>query len=309
MFRKSPRYARERGVALIMVLCALFLLSMIVFGLAQRLNQQTFLEGRDDRELDARALAYSGLQIALHPMASFKTPALHRQIDKQHRFDARILGEGGKLNLNWLLAGEDQRKIAILKQYLNYRGLDFQQREVLTDCMLDWVKPGNTTHLNGSRTGLDGLPVPGRPFEDISEIKRIVGSEPLTKQLDWDRDFTLLSKGPIDLQWASAEVVASLPGVGLSVAQNFVRVRRGEDGKDGTADDRELDQNSNPGMAQALLNLAPADYQALLQTIVTFGDPTVRIVAAGQAVDVVRTFEVVARKEGMQPQILSWKEM
>jgi type II secretory pathway component PulK len=300
--------SRTRGVALIMVLCALFLLSMVVFGLAQRLNQQTFVEGRDDREVDARALAYSGLQIALHPQVTAQTPALHRQIDKQHRFDARILGEGGKLNLNWLLAGEDQRRIALLKQYLSYRGLDSQQRDVLVDCMLDWVKPGNTTHLNGSKTGLDGLPVPGRPFQDVSEMKRIVGSEPLTKQPDWDRDFTLLSKGPIDLQWASPEVIASLPGVGLSVAQNFVHVRRGEDGKDGTADDRQLDPGSNPGMAQALLNLAPADYQAL-QDIVIFGDPTVHIIAAGQAVDVMRTFEVVARKEGMQPQILSWKEM
>ncbi len=308
MARPAYRCRHRDGVALIMVLCALFLLSMVVFGLAKHLDQQTALVGHDGQSLDARALAFSGVQVALHPLASAQTPALHRQIDRTHSYNARITGEGGKLNLNWLLTGEDPRKITLLKRYFELRGLDFQQREILADCMLDWITPGDTTHLNGSRVGLDGMPVPGRPFQDLVEIKRIAGSEPLTRLQGWDSDLTLLSKGPIDLQWASENVIGSLPGVGALQAHGFVQQRRGEDGKDGTADDFVFGEGNNNQFVPGMLGLPPAIYQAM-QDLLTFNDTTVRIVSVGQANAVKRIFEVVARKDGVQPVILQWNEM
>jgi type II secretory pathway component PulK len=307
-FSAPLRRGRRAAVALVMVLCALFLLSMIILGLAHRLDQQTFLMGNDGQALEARALAFSGLEIALHPLSSARTPALHRQVDRTHSFNARITGEGGKLNLNWLLAGDDPRKISLLKNYFDRRGLNFQEREILADCMLDWITPGDTTHLNGSRVGLDGLPVPGRPFEDLSEIKRIVGSEPLTRLQGWDRDFTLLSKGPIDLQWADEDVVGSLPGVGSMQAHGFVRARRGEDGLDGTADDLIFANANSALLVPGMLGLSPTAFQAI-QDLITFSDTTVRIVSVGQSGKVSRTFEVVARKDGMPPEILQWNEM
>ena len=47
---------------------------------------------------------------------------------------------------------------------------------------------------------------------------------------------------------------------------------------------------------------------APLQNLLSINDPTVRIVSVGQALDASRTIEVVARKQGMQPQIIQWKE-
>jgi type II secretory pathway component PulK len=299
---------RRSGVALVMVLCALFLLSMIIFGLAQHLDQQTFMTGNESQALDARALAYSGVELALHPLSSAQTPALHSQVDRNHGYIATIAGEGGKLNLNWLLTGTDPRKITLLKRYFEIRGLNFQEREVLADCMLDWISPDDTTHLNGSKIGLDGLPTPNRPFQDISEIRRIVGSPPLTKLQGWDRDFTLLSKGPIDLQWASEDVVGSLPGVGSMQAHGFIVARRGEDGKDGTADDFVLSQGNNAQLVPGMLGLPTASFSQI-EDLITFKDSTVRIISVGKAYKVLRTFEVVARKDGMQPQILQWNEM
>ena len=290
-----------------MVLCALFLLTLIVFGLARRIDDELLLSARDNRALEAKALAYTGLQIALHPLASVKTPALHRQVDATHSYNARIVGEGGKLNLNWLLAGEDQRKVGILKTYLENKGLNFQEREILTDCLLDWVEPGGTTHLNGSKTGLDGQPVPGKPFKDLAEVRRVAGSTPLTRLSRWEDDFTLLSKGPIDVQWAGEDVLAALPGVGQSRARGFVRERRGEDKLDGTADDLILADTNNPQIIPQLLGLSPDLFQAI-QDLVTTEDTTARILSVGQSRDVTHTFEVVVRKEGLQPQVLSWKE-
>ncbi len=302
------RNSRRRAVALVMVLCALFLLSLVIFGLAQRVKEDLFMVGRDNRALDARALAFTGAQIALHPLTSIKTPALRRNVDASHRYAARIVGEGGKFNLNWLLAGEDQRKLDMLKVYLEGRGLNSQERDILVDSLLDWVESTPTHHVNGSKTGLDGLPVPGKPFQDLAEIRRVNGSEPLTRQSDWAQDFTLLSKGPLDLQWASEEIIASLPGVGQMRARGFVQQRRGEDQLDGTADDLILaNLNSTDALAQ-YLGLSPQVYQTMSDLIAAAGDSTVRIVSAGQAFDTTRTLEIVARKEGLQPLILSWKE-
>ncbi len=322
---------RQRAVALVMVLCALFLLSMVIFGLAQRVREDLFVAGRDNRALDARALAFTGLEIALHPLSSARTPAMRRNVDGTHRYEARLLGEGGKFNLNWLLTGEDPLKLQMFKSFLENRGFNFQEREEFVDCLLDWIEPGSTHHLNGSKTGLDGLPVPGRPFQDLAEIRRVKGSGPLTHVAGWERDFTLLSKGPIDLQWASEEIIASLPGVGEVRARGFVQKRRGEDQIDGTADDLVFNRSNGPagtgvpgvpaagvsGIQQAppnteliaqLLGLSPVAYQAISELIAAAGDSTVRIVSAGQAFDTVRTVEVIARKEGLQPLILSWKE-
>lgn len=322
----AERAKRSQAVALVMVLCALFLLSLVIFGLAQRVKEDVFMTGRDNRALDARALAFTGVQIALHPLSSFRTPALRRNVDGTHRYEARLLGEGGKLNLNWLLTGEDPRKLEMFKGFLENRGFNFQEREIFVDCLLDWIEPGSTHHLNGSKTGLDGLPVPGRPFQDLAEVRRVKGSEPLTHLAGWEKDFTLLSKGPIDLQWASEEIIAALPGVGEVRARGFVQKRRGEDQIDGTADDfvfagpvlaANVNTGGQLGMPPAgnnslviaqFLGLSPDAYQAISDFIAAAGDPTVRIVSAGQAFDTVRTVEVIARKEGLQPLILSWRE-
>ena len=291
-----------------MVLCALFLLSLVIFGLATRVRDETFVSGRDDRSLDARTLAYSGVQIALHPQASVRTPALRRKLDAGHQYQVQLAGEGGKINLNWLLVNEDQKKLDLFKTYLENKGLGYQEREVFVDCLLDWVKSGDTHHLNGSKVGLDGQPVPGRPFQDVAEVTRVVGSRPLTRLAGWEKDFTLLSQGAIDLQWASEEIIGALPGVGPSRGRQFVRQRRGQDGLDGTPDDIQLTQGDPSLVIPQLLGLSPEVYTTMIIPLTTSNDPTVRIISVGQAYDVKRTLEVVARKQGAQPQLLSWKE-
>ena len=299
----SPAVGRK-GVALLLVLCSLLVLSFVVLALARRVDQSVFLATRETRELDARALAYTGTQFALHPQASVLTPALRRQVDRGHGYEARIVGEGGRLQLNWMLAGEDPAKIDLLKEYLRYKGLKAEECDVLVDCMLDYVSPGNVKHLNGSRTTVDGSPVPGKAFDDLVEVRRVVGSEPLTRQENWQNGFTLYSQGPIDLKWADEDLIGALPGVGRDRARAFIQRRRGQDGLDGTPDDYPI--NSVAEAAQ-LLGFNQGTL-AQLQTLLAVNDPTVRIVSVGKVLDTSRTIEVIARKSGAQPQIIQWKE-
>ncbi len=292
------------GVALILVLWSIFILSLVVLGLASRINQEILQVSRDQRALEAKAAAYSGLEVALHPLTTLKTPLLRQQLGPGRRYEARMVGEGGKYNLNWLLVGEDPRKLDMFKRYLELKGINFQDREHLVDCLLDWVDADNVSHLNGDETALDGRPAPNRPLQDLSELRRIKGQEPLTSQNGWENDFTLISKGPIDLQWASEDILSALPGVGAMRARGFLQQRRGEDKLDGTADDRIM---TTPDMAAQFLGMAPQEYAAI-QDLVTIKDTTVRIISLGQSSDVTHTMEVVARKESTPPQILLWKE-
>ena len=298
------RAAGRRGVALLLVLCSLMVLSIVVLSLARRVDQSMFLAARESHALDARALAFTGLEYALHPQSTVRTPQLRQQKDRGHAYEARILGEGGKLQLNWFLAGEDAARIDVLKEYLILKGLKPQESDVLVDCLLDYTTPGNVRHLNGSQTAIDGSPVPGKPFGDLAEVRRVVGNEPLTRQEGWEDWFTLYSQGPIDLKWADADLVGALPGVGRDRARAFVQRRQGPDKLDGTPDDYPMTSVND---AAALLGLNP-NTLAQLQALLSINDPTVRVVSRGQALDTSRTIEVVARKNGVQPQILQWKE-
>ncbi|MBE7212060.1 MAG: general secretion pathway protein GspK [Gluconacetobacter diazotrophicus] len=291
-------------MALVLVLCALLVLSFVVLALARRIDQAVFLATGETRLLDARALAYSGVQFALHPQVTVRTPLLHRQVDRGHSYQARITGEGGKLQLNWMLAGEDPVKIQVLKQFLQYKGLKLEEVDTFVDCLLDYVSPSNLHHAKGSRTTTDGSPVPGKPFDDLAEVRRVVGSEPLTKQPGWENDFTLWSQGPIDLKWADETLLGALPGVGLDRARAFVQQRRGPDKLDGTEDDYPID---NIALAEQMLGFNQQTL-AQVQNLLSINDPTVRIISVGRALDTSHTIEAVARKQGMQPQIIQWKE-
>ena len=299
-----PSATGRRGVALVLVLCTLLVLSFVVLALARRVDQGLFLATGESRQLDARALAYTGVQIALHPQVTVRTPLLHKQVDRGHGYQARLIGEGGKLQLNWMLAGEDPVKIDVLKQFLEYKGLKPEECDKFVDCLLDYVSPNNLHHLNGSRVTTDGSPVPGKPFDDLAEVRRVVGSEALTKHPGWEDDLTLWSQGPIDLKWADETVLGSLPGVGLDRARAFVQQRQGPDKLDGTADDYPID---NITVAEQMLGLNQQTL-AQVQNLLSINDPTVRIVSVGKALDTSRTIEAVARKQGMQPQIIQWKE-
>ncbi|MBS0657946.1 MAG: general secretion pathway protein GspK [Verrucomicrobia bacterium] len=295
--------ARERGSALLIVLWALMLLTFVILGLARQVSRDLEIQAEDNNSLEARALAYSGAQIALHPSVTEKTPALMQEFEGQRGFKAALKGEGGRLNLNWIVAGEDQKKIEILKTYLANRGLTFSQREAFVDCLMDWVDPDNERRLNGNELPVRG-PISNQPLQDLSELKLIPACDPLTSQADWDKDFSVLSQGPIDLQWASLEVLAAIPGVGEARARALIQFRAGPDGEEGTSDDRKIKDKAE---AQRLLGLSQRDFEAL-GSLLSLNDPTIRVISEGRSAAVTRRIEAVVVKQGNNPQILQWKE-
>jgi hypothetical protein len=123
--------------------------------------------------------------------------------------------------------------------------------------------------------------------------------------LGWDEDFTIDSSGPIDVIWASRDVLRSLPGIGDDGVDRFLDLRRGPDGIDGTADDAQF---VNVGDVQIALGLNPQQFQQIAG-LIGFKDQVFRIMSTGKSGDLTRSLQMIVRKGGGIPQVISWKEL
>jgi len=293
----------RRGSALMLVLWALLLLTMAIFTWAHWLQEGMIAHGFASAGLEARAMSHSGVAVALHPLVTKATGLLEESFLSDVGYRVRIISEGGKLNISWLLAGEDPQKIAMLKQWLELRGLNFEQREHFVDCLLDYVEPGDTKHINGVKDDGD-YHAARRPFLSVDEVAAVPGSEPLVSTPGWKNELTIDSSGPIDVLAAPAEILRLIPGFSEPRIQRLLQLRAGPDGIDGTADDPEFQS-----LQQVLLSLGMSQAEmGMAGNLVSINDPVSRIISEGRSGKVVRQLEVVARKGGANPVIISWKE-
>lgn len=291
------------GSALLLVLWALVVLTAAVFTWVAMVQGDLQLHVEANRDVEARAMAHSGLAMAFHPLVTQKTPLLEEDVTPELGYKVRIVSEGGRLNINWLLRGEEPRKLAIFKQWLEARGIEFQQREELVDCLLDYVDGDNLKHLNGLEDTDDYKPA-NRELTSVDEIAEVAGTQPLVAQPGWKNDLTIDSQGPIDLIAAPLEIMRLLPGLGETRIAAFIKYRQGEDALDGTLDDREFKSLKD---IQSFLGLGDAQFKEI-GGLVTQKDPTMHITSEGRSGNAYRQVEVVVRKAAGNPQILSWKE-
>ncbi len=298
------RYRKDEGMALMLSLWALFLLSAMVISWALDINSQLSISGNANRSLEAEAMASSGAEVALHPAVKAGSRVLSGRKSKTVSYEARITGEGGRLNLNWLVAGENPARLELLRKYLEIRGIDLNERDHMIDCLLDWVDPDNLVRLNGAEADGDYRPANALLIR-IDDVKKIKGWAELTATPEWDNDFTLNSTGPVDLTWASREILLALPGMTEPLVDQFLSLRRGPDGIDGTEDDAEFKSLEDVRIA---LGFSPEQFKQLAP-LVSFKDQVLRVVSIGKSGDVTRVVRMVIRKAGGIPQLISWKEL
>src|SRR5260370_37033475 len=108
------RDSRLRAAALMLSLWALFLLSAMVISWAVEIDSRLALSGNANRVLEAEAMACSGAEVALNPIIRPGSPNLRRQMEGRQSYEARITGEGGRLNVNWLVAGGKSKPMETL---------------------------------------------------------------------------------------------------------------------------------------------------------------------------------------------------
>ncbi|MGI8890793.1 MAG: general secretion pathway protein GspK [Chthoniobacterales bacterium] len=300
--RRSTHF-RSSASALLLALWALFLLSAMVIAWALDINSRLTTTGNASRVVEAEAMASSGAEIALNPQVNAGSSVLQGSLAKGQSYKVRIMGEGGRMNLNWIVSGESLPRLAILKKYLEVKGIDLNEREHMIDCLLDFVDPDNLPRLNGAEAG-EGYQPKNSLFQRIEELKQVKGWEKFTAQANWEEDFTLYSSGPVDLSWASRDVLLSLPGINESLADRFLEYRRGPDKVDGTEDDPVFQTLDEVRLA---LGFSPEQFQQL-SGLIGFKDQVVRVVSVGKSGDASRTIQMIIRKSN-SPQVIRWKEL
>jgi hypothetical protein len=300
----QPAVFRSSGAALLLALWAMFILSAAVLVWAAYVQQTIQVAGEQQVDTEARAMAHSGLAIGMHPLVKKETPALKFQEEADPGFRVQMVSNGGKLNITTIFAGEDARRLEVFKKWLEYKGLEFDEREHLVDCILDYLDADNVKHLNGQEDDKDYHPANRGTFTSVEEIAQVAGSDALTRQPGWKDDLTIFSSGPIDLTAADEHILRLLPGVGDIGIERFLQWRRGVDGIDGTIDDPPFDKLEQ---AQPFLGMDKNAFNAL-GGLIGPRDSFWEIKSEGWSGKVHRKVTAVVKKGGQNPLIYDWKE-
>ncbi|MFL6588894.1 MAG: general secretion pathway protein GspK [Chthoniobacterales bacterium] len=296
---------KDRGAAIMLALWALFLLSAMIISWALDIDTRLTIAGSANRSLEAIAMACSGAEVALHPAVKPGLPVLRGNFPPNQSYEARITGEGGRLNLNKLTLGENPVYRELLRRYLEVKGVDLNDRDHMLDCLWDWVDPDNLVRQSGAEDE-PGYKPPNGPLKSLDELKRIRGWEEFTARPDWDADFTMNSQdAKVDINWASRDVLLSLPGADERLVDRLMSARRGPDDIEGTDDDVKFTSVQELvvlGFSQNLLNQ--------LGGLITFNDPFMRIISVGKSGTKTRTVQFVVFKQSSAIRLIpgTWKE-
>ena len=295
--------AQRSGAALMLALWALFLLSAMVIAWALDVDSRLTLSGNARRVVEAEAMASSGAEVALSPAVKAGSSALRGSLGQNQTYNAQITGEGGRLDLNWILAGENPQRLAVLRQYLEVKGIDLNERDRMMDCLLDYVDRDDLPRLNGAESE-PGYQPRNSLLQRVDDLKQVKGWEKFTARPNWDADFTLYTNYGIDLIWASRDVLLSLPGFNEQMVDRFLELRRGPDKIDGTEDDPDFQSLDQEGLA---LGFTPEQF-GQIQPLLSFKGQVVRVVSVGKSGDVKRTVEMIIQKSGASSVMKLWKE-
>jgi hypothetical protein len=318
MRKLSPNCKRDSGAALLLSLWALFLLAGVVFAWALNINSRLTVSATANRVLSAEAMASSGAEVALNPIITPASVNLHKTMGNQS-YDVQMSGECGRFNLNLLAPGgiENPLLVASLRQYLNIKGVELTDLDVMMDSLLDWITPTKGIHRLNAPEETDDYRPPHAPLTSVDELKKVFGWAGYTSHPGWDQDFTTIIGGcqQIDAAYASRDVLRAL-GIPDQFVDRFLQVRRGPDGIDGTTDDPQMDQQtafSLLGLGAAQTGTPTTPQSNGLQNLIVFKspNPVFRIVSVGKSGDVSRSVEMVVLKQAAgigRPQVFTWKE-
>ena len=158
----------SKGVALVMVLWVVTILSVIVLEFCFAMRTEINIAKNYKEELQLYALAEGGVQRAIteliyrndqtiHQMRKTSNPDGTSPAEKEwvtdgrpyllpfdlNECEIRVMSEGGKVNIN--LVSE-----VLLRKIIGNLGLEAEQRDIVVDSIMDWRDPDDLVRLNGA---------------------------------------------------------------------------------------------------------------------------------------------------------------
>ena len=307
----------NRGVALVVVLWAVGLISSALLGLSLMFQAQLDQEVAALQNARATLVAESGIQMVLQRDLNREEAAeASRQLSARLENDWRVPVEFAvsleslqqeecHLNLNfWLSDPAREKQIqAILQNLFAGWGVNLDTSIRVIDCLLDWVDPDDFTRAQGAEAeeyrdlGL-GRPRNGR-LESLDELENVLGWKELAEEarngpkgVNWRNKFTIYGNGKLSLKSADQDLIEAVLGMPSGAAQRFVEIRLGPDARLGTRDDI-----VNPGLLQGVPT-------AVLEERTVSGETDLwRVSSTGKVGEVKRT--LVALLSRNPPQVMA----
>jgi len=302
---------KSRGVALMAVLWLIAILSMACMVSLRVISFDMELASSKIHGSRARQVAEMGIAIGSNPVVKPSDPMLRRMDEATGEgYEVKVISEGGRFNINYLLLTTKDKPL--LKSIFVDWGLELDDAQMVTDSLVDWVDADDDEQLNGAEKKFyekqDRINQPfNRPFYDLSEMSLVRGMDLVESvRPDWRNWFTIWSGGKLDLNEASAELIAAAAEVPVDQADIVPETVRGTDGERDTTDDVPFDQN---GVTTALDLLGvDANGRPDIAQRFTVNDATTRIESLGQAEGAKRKITVIVRNRTGKPALLERTE-
>ncbi|HSP42932.1 MAG TPA: hypothetical protein VLO11_08680 [Luteolibacter sp.] len=305
---RTPARKHPRAAALLAVIWLIAILAIATMSALRVISFDVEVASAKIHGSRARHLAEMGIAVGANPAVMRSDPLL-QQFDGEagEGFQVRLISEGGRFNLNAILLQEDE---SLLLSIFSYWGLELDEAQEIIDALGDWVDPDDETRLNGAEVdfyeGLGRINQPfNRPFYDIDEARLVRGMD-LVESLrpDWRNWFTIWSSGALDLNEASAELIAAAAEISPEEAAIIPELVSGMDGIRDTEDDEPFE---DPASALDLLGINTEARPDLAQRF-TVDDAVTRIESTGMAEGAKRKITVIVRNRTGRPALLERTE-
>ncbi len=320
--RSGRRGARNASV-LIAVFWLMAALGLAVFSTLFIVHADMEVVSGETASFRALQLAETGVAIAANGAVEEFDPILTQypvgdpQLHQYFRFSenegflVRIRSESGWLNPNQALLRGDRELLELL---FNHWGMELTDAQEVVSALIDWVDQDEITTAfpDGAEAewyeeqGIGGGNYPfNRPFYDVEEMRLVKGMDLVEAfRPNWRDAFTVHSEGPLDVNEASAELIAVAAETEVEFVEDFIILRDGADGIPDTEDDAPF-QNIEEVLSQIQ---SPGDRRQVVSQRLTTRGNTVRIESTGIFGDYRRRLVVVIRNRNARPALISREE-
>jgi general secretion pathway protein K len=194
--RKNPR----SGFALLIVMCAIFVLSILAAGLAYSMKVESRLAVSADTNQRLVWLGRSGVELARWVLAQEATLQPYDSLNQIWAGGSGSISESNSalvgISLNNYQVGDGTVSVKItdleryanintapaseIQQALTLMGVDAGSMSVISDSIQDWVQPGDAPRIAGAKNDYyQGLNPPYNckeaPMDDLSELLLVKG--------------------------------------------------------------------------------------------------------------------------------------
>lgn len=304
----SRSHSQPRGAALMAVLWLIAILAMACMATLRVISFDMEIATAKIHGSRARQAAEMGIAIGSNPAVKRSDPLLHNQgSEGNERYDATVISEDGRFNINSLVQND---KPLLLSIFVGW-GLQPDDASKVIDALSDWIDADDAESLNGAEIkyyeaeGRINQPF-NRPFYHIDEARLVRGMDQIEAlRPDWRNWFSIWSSGKLDLNEASAELIAAAAEVPVEQAQIIPQTVRGEDDQRDTLDDLPF---RDPSAAIALLGVDPQRPDINSRFTANFADGTTRIESIGSAEGAKYKITVILKNRTNEPVLLERTE-